>query len=568
MLAELRIGNFAIIESLEVSFHKGLNILTGETGAGKSIIVDAVELLLGGRADTDVVRAGSDEAIIEGMFSLAPNAEALRPLKDKGSDLILKRSIPLSGKGRAYINGSLVTLSLLSEIGDSLVDIHGQHEHQTLLRQETHLDILDQAGNLEALRTEVGERAQTFLNTVRELGLLNEKEKQRAQMEELLKFQAEEIASAKLKDGEEEELKSERQILLNAEKLHSLAQQGHEALYAREGSASEILSSVLKSLEELKKIDPSCSQLHESLSSSLMQAEEVGLSLRDYAGKISFDPRKLEAIESRLELLSRLKKKYGGTAEEIRKFHERVRRDLKDMETNTERIIECEKLLKESGEAYISSAKKLSGKRKDAAKHLMKIVEEELATLGMKKTVFKIDLSTIPIPGPGMEVEGLPVEQKGIDQAEFLISPNVGEEPKPLTRIASGGELSRIMLALKTVFKGIPIMIFDEVDSGIGGATAEVVGRKLKEVSQSHQVLCVTHLPQIAVHADTHFKVTKGVTGERTNVMVTKLSENERVEEVSRMLAGTKITEKTREHAKEMLAGARFPSPMLGRGSG
>jgi len=561
MLAELRIGNFAIIESLEVSFHKGLNILTGETGAGKSIIVDAVELLLGGRADTDVVRAGSNEAIIEGMFSLGPHAEALRPLKDKGietsDDLILKRSIPISGKGRAYINGSLVTLSLLSEIGDSLVDIHGQHEHQTLLRQETHLDILDQAGNLEALRAEVGERAQTFLNTVRELGLLNEREKQRAQMEELLKFQSEEIASAHLKDGEEEELRSERQILLNAEKLHSLAQQGHEALYAREGSVSEVLSSVLKSLEELKKIDPSCSPLHENLSSSLVQAEEVGLSLRDYAGKISFDSRKLEAIESRLELLSRLKKKYGGTAGEVRKFHDRVRKELKDMETNTERIAECERLLKESGEAYLSSAKKLSGKRRDAARQLMKSVEEELATLGMKKTVFKIDLSTLPIPGPGMEVQGLPVEQKGIDRAEFLISPNVGEEPKPLTRIASGGELSRIMLALKTVFKGIPIMIFDEVDSGIGGATAEVVGRKLKEVSASHQVLCVTHLPQIAVYADAHFKVTKDVIGKRTLAGIKKLTEEERVGEISRMLAGMKITGKTREHAKEMLNGAR-----------
>jgi DNA repair protein RecN (Recombination protein N) len=557
MLQELRIKNFAIIEALDLTFSKGLNILTGETGAGKSIILNAVHLLLADKATEEMVRSSEEEASVEALFDLAENREAKEKVREKGQklhgveeedSLIVKRVISRSGRGKVFINGSLATLGILAEIGETLLSIYGQHEHQSLQRVETHIDILDEFGRLFGLREEFQERYQEFVSLSEETKRIREEREKRAKERELMVFQSKEIERSAIQPGEGAALRGERQILTHAEKLISFAQASEASLYADEGSAIERIQAILNQGRQLVSIDSSLSPLLKSLETASIQLQEIAQTLRDYSRQVEFNPIRMEEIENRLEEIDRLKRKYGPTEEEVRLFKERIDEALKSYTSDDEKLSQLEGLLEPLQSEVNASAKRLSGERRRVALRLKGFVEKELGYLGMKKTTFEI------------QIEELPLSSKGIDRVEFLISPNVGEEVKPLARIASGGELSRIMLAMKRILAevgGRQVLVFDEVDSGIGGAIAEVVGRKLKELSKHHQVICVTHLPQIACFADQHHSVRKEVRAGRTLTRVDRLDKEMIIDEIARMLGGVKVTEKTRAHAKEMIENAK-----------
>ena len=566
MLTELNIKNFAIIDQLHVEFGPGLNVLTGETGAGKSILVDAINLLLGSRASPEMIRTGQEEASVEAFFELE-GGKALEILDrlapEKTDGLLIRRLIQRSGKSRAYLNGSSITLHMLEELGQELINIYGQHEHQDFLDPLRHIDILDRSSNLLILRQAFHEVYTQWAQATSALEELIGRQKQRSDRLELLSFQSKEICRANLKPGEEEEQISERARLVHAEKLHSIAHQGAEVLYGESGSVVERLKSTLQRLREGAKIDPALAPCIPAVESALFQSEDVASFLRSYAEKILFDPRRLEAIESRLDEIIKLKRKYGASIGEILAFKEKIDQEQKGLESVGEKISELEKRTSTLYTQALASAAELSQRRKKIARELSSKVEAELSTLGMKKVRFGVQIETESPKEPAEPREGREqtprLNEKGMDRVQFLISPNPGEELKPLAKIASGGELSRIMLAMKRIFAeeaSVKTLIFDEVDAGIGGGIAEVVGRKLKEISSQHQVFCITHLAQIASLADAHYRVFKKNQGGRTYVEVTPLNKAERLEEVARMLGGLKITEKTLDHAREMLKNA------------
>jgi DNA repair protein RecN (Recombination protein N) len=563
MLTDLTIKNFAIIDQLHAQFGPGLNALTGETGAGKSILVDAINLLLGSRASAEMIRTGQDEASVEAYFDLedGKNLPVLQNLGlEESEGLLIRRLIHRSGKSRAFLNGNVITLHMLEELGEDLINVYGQHEHQNFLDPLRHIDILDSSGGLLPLRNAFQEIYAQWTRGCSELQDLMDKQKQRSERLDFLAFQSGEISKANLKSGEDEELASERSRLVHAEKLHSIAHFGAEVLYGESGSVVERLKATLQRLREGAKLDSSLEPLVASVQSTLFQAEDVASSLRAYREKIYFDPKRLEVIESRLDELSKLKKKYGPSLSEILSYKEKIDLERKNLGSLAERITQLQKITSEQHARALASARDLSQSRTKVAKALSTRVEKELSTLGMKKVRFQIQ-----VEGEGPEEvkgdrESFPrLHDKGMDRVQFLISPNPGEDLKPLAKIASGGELSRIMLAMKRIFAEealVKTLIFDEVDAGIGGGIAEIVGRKLKEISRQHQVFCITHLPQIASFADSHYKVTKKETGGRTYVEVKQLPEEQRMEEIARMLGGIKITGKTLDHAREMLKNA------------
>jgi DNA repair protein RecN (Recombination protein N) len=566
MLSEIRVKNFAIIEHLKVEFGKGLNCLTGETGAGKSILVDALNLLLGSRASPEMIRTGEEEASVEAFFDLSDSRdlEFLRRMGvDPSEGLLAKRLITRSGKSRAYLNGNSVTLHMLEEIMENLIHIYGQHEHQHFLDPLRHIDILDQAGKLLPWRESFEETYRQWFRCRAELQACSAKKKERSERIELLTYQWKEISQAQLRPpkpnepDEEAQLSAERMRLLNAEKLHTIAQQGFDTLYGERESVVGGLKATLQRLREGAKLDPSLKPLAETMESALFQAEDVASALRAYMDKGFFDPQRLDEIETRLNEIQKLKRKYGSTIAEILAYQEKISQEKKTLETLDDRIGELEKEYQSVKEKMICAARELSQKRKTLASGLAQKVEQELSTLGMKKARFAVEIKEMAPGKEGKEEEDLPaISEKGMDQVQFLLSPNPGEELKPLARIASGGELSRIMLALKSIFSeetGVRTLIFDEVDAGIGGGIAEVVGRKLKEISIQHQVFCITHLAPIASLADFHFSVSKKTHGGRTYVEIKALEGEERVEEIARMLGGLRITSKTLEHAREML---------------
>ncbi len=557
MLQELRIQNFAVISDLQLRFSDGLTIFTGETGAGKSILVDAVELLLGGRAGTDFIRTGSDEAVLEAVFTAIPTHPITGQLTEMGllthdppeaEEILIRRIIPRSGKGRIYLNGGLVPLGLLQQLGEVLVDIHGQHEHQSLLKHELQLELLDGYGKLISLR-EMYRQHYLKLNALsREQQELQALESDRVRLSDLLQFQYQEITSAHLKRGEEEQLAQERQLLSNAEHLTALSSEAYEALYGAEGSILSRLSRVGSLLGELGQIDPRWGEAKELSASAEASLREVAERLRAYRDRIEYDPKRLEEIEDRLHQIGRLKKKYGATVEEVLRTLEKVEEELKGLSSREGRLQIIEEQLREEQKKAHELAQKLTHERGNAARSLAKGMERELKPLRMGRTTFEVRIKQID------SAEGL--GPTGADIVEFLIAPNPGEEARLLTRIASGGELSRIMLALKAILSDVdrvPTLIFDEVDAGIGGAVAEVVGQRLKAISRHRQVFCITHLPQIAAHATTHIAVEKRVEAGRTVTRASQLSDQERVEEVARMLGGRKITPTTLKHAQEML---------------
>ncbi len=570
MLRELHIKNFAIIEKLDISFSEGLNILSGETGTGKSIIVGALTLLLGGRSSPEAIRSSEEETVVEALFDIEPDGLINRQLEEKGitkdENLLVKRVVTHAGKNKAFINGNLATLQMLNQLGLDLISISGQHENQTLLRADKHLDVLDEFGDLMPLREQMECSYREYSEVSRRLDALERLESEKDEKKELLRFQIKEIDDAQLKAEEEEHLGREREIIKHAQRLIELTSPAYDAIYQSQDSATERLREAVAKLRGVVAIDDSTKPLVAVIETTLYQLEDVARTLKEYIQEINFDSGRLEDIEIRLDEISKLKKKYGESLEEVIRYQARAEKELEQIESSEEEKRRFKKELQETEEKMMLLASKLSKKRGQTAQTLKNKVEEELRSLGMKKTIFKVNLrkgkeGTKDSVHSGVSINGLKVTENGFDVIQFLIGPNPGEELKPLARIASGGELSRIVLALKRIItrkKGSATIVFDEVDSGIGGATAEVVGVKLKAISRQQQILCITHLPQIASFADMHQSVSKKVIHGRTITFVRKLdSPKEREEEIARMLGGTTITARTREHAREMLKSAQ-----------
>jgi len=546
-----------------LEFGPGLNVLTGETGAGKTIVLNALGLISGGRVSSDIIRQGGEEASVEAL--VAPVPESLRDrLKESGygdeEELVLKRIVSRSGKNRVYLSGSLCPLGSLAEIGGNLIHIYGQHEHQELRRSETHLGLLDSYGRLEEKTEEMKKRYGSLTAAWDSLRETRERLERSKREEEALRDQLEELSGARLQVGEEEELKAKRNILVHAEKLYQGCKEGEEILYEGEAALVSRLGRYALRLRELANIDGGLNDAVELLNSSLAQLEEATSVLRRHTDRLQFDPGSLEQFENRLAEINRLKRKYNGSIEDILKIKEKLEEELKALDRGAEEIPALERAFEEARRSAWKCAESLSQERMRHAKKFKKEMEKELQDLGMPETVFEVRFLNAEEAkdDPPLLVGGKRLTDQGMDQVEFYFSPNPGEAVKPLVKIASGGELSRLMLAVKSLVftrEDIPTLLFDEVDAGIGGRVAEIVGKKLKKVAQSHQVVCVTHLPQIAALADSHYVVRKEVARGRTYTEVKKLHEKDRVAEVARMLGGVKITEKAMRHAEEMVRG-------------
>ena len=545
MLKELIIKNFAIIDDLTVRFESGFNVLTGETGAGKSIIVDALGIALGSRARSDLVRSGEKEATVQAYFEVEGDN-----IPDLGIDtfdsLILRRSVAYGGKSRAYINDTMVSLQSLLDLGRSLVDIHGQYEHQSLLSLDKQKLLLDSYGKLHSDREMVESLYKEVQKLEKEKNDLKQKVKERAQKLDLLRFQIHEIDAASLKLGEKESLTEEKTILSNLSRLKELTEMAYSTLYDSEGSCTEKLSSVIAKVRDMSSIDSGVSDTLNLLESAFPFIEDAAISLRGLKDRNDLEPDRLSAIEERLELIKNLEKKYGEGIETVLRYRNDAEGELKVLEMTDERLDFIDAELKEKEDKLMKTSDTLSEKRRIIAKKIEELVMNELRELAFSNAEFRIDIRDVPITSTG------------INRVEFLFSANPGEPPKPLSRVASGGELSRVMLALKSILADVdnmPVLIFDEVDAGIGGKTAGRVGKKLKAISNNHQVLCTTHLPQIASLGDFHLKINKDQKGERVYVEVRELIGSERLDEIARMLSG-KITEVSLRHAKELLGSA------------
>lgn len=563
MLRELRIKNFAVIDEAALELGPGLNVLTGETGAGKSIVLGALGLVSGNRVSADIVRHNEDEASVEVLIEEPPKAVVSR-LADSGFDvageLLVKRIVSRSGKNRVYLGGGLCPLGLLSEIGASIIHIYGQHEHHTLLDPQSHIGLLDAFGGLSDRAAKMSERYRTLVSAWQALREAREFLEKRKKEKGLLEAQVEEIAQARLRADEEEELRAEKNILAHAEKLHQGCLEGQELLYEGEAALVGRLGRYGGKLRELAAIDAALKPAVELIEAAAAHLDEANTALRRYGERVQFEPGALEQLEDRLAELQRLKRKYGGSIEEILRMRTNMEAELRALERGEEDIPTLERAFEVARREAWDTAGALSLERQRAGKRFKREMEKEVKGLGMPETVFEIRFleATETDDNPPFHLGGKTLTESGMDQIEFYFSPNPGEPPKAMAKIASGGELSRLMLAIKSLVLtpgAIPTLLFDEVDAGIGGGVAEIVGKKLKQVASSHQVICVTHLPQIAALADTHHVVRKEVSKGRTMTTVKRLAESERVEEVARMLGGLKITEKTRRHAEEMVRG-------------
>jgi len=554
MLKLLRINNIALIPALELEFGAGLTLLTGETGAGKSILIDALGLLLGDRASPDLIRSGEERAAVEAVFEVEDAAALLeeRGLSSDGDEVVIRRELQSSGKGRATVNGALVPVSLLRDLAPRLTVIHGQHEPQGLLDPSTHIDLLDHFAGADDGRP-LAEFFRDLRAAEAALERLRGDRREAERRREMLEFQAGEIERAGLAAGEEEALRVEKARQANAGRLAALSGEAYGLLYDDEGAALSRLGLVFRRVEDLAAIDPSFRGFLDARAEALAPLEDLALRLRDYKEQLEVSPGRLDEIETRLAVVERLKKKYGATVEEVLAFGERCRRELDLLASPEEQERTLEARRERLGASYLERARALSKRRRAAALELRKRVQVELAQLAMEKTRFEVAFTPADPEAP---VDPADWTERGLERAEFLLSPNPGEELRPLARIASGGELSRIMLGLKSVVRSDApglTLVFDEVDAGIGGRVAEVVGRKLKAVAARQQVLCVTHLPQIAALADQHLAVRKQVEKGRTVTLVEPLADEAQVEEVARMLGGETITSTARQHAREML---------------
>ena len=569
MLRHLHIKNFALIDDLELSFDRGLNVITGETGAGKSLLMQALGLAVGGRAAAELIRHEAQEAIVEAVFEIE-DLHLTQLLEQSGysadEELLVRRVISQNGRGRVYLNGTLATVALLRQVGERLMHIYGQHEQHTLLEAETALWLLDGFAGLGQQATEMEKRHQVLRHAWSRLQALTAGKAAAQARHELLRFQVDEIKRAALRPGEEEALRQEKAILLNAEKLSQSVTMGEEILSAGEDAVTDRLGRLLTRLRELARIDDSLKEVLILLSGGLAQIEEAALYLRKYGERLTLNPERLEEIDARLTLLSRLKHKYGGSVEAILALHETLEQELQQLEGGEESLSALQQEVDTTAAAAWAQAQELSRARRAAAHTLEANMGTELVALGMKGATFSVRFQEEG-PTDADEATGEPflrggqrLRDTGCDQAEFYLSANPGEPLLPLAQVASGGELSRLMLALKALSAAVgeaPTLIFDEVDAGIGGAVAEVVGRRLKALARQCQVLCITHLPQIAVFADHAYTVVKTTTKGRTVSSAKRLTASEQLQELARMLGGVEITAEAKRHAREMLEGAR-----------
>ncbi len=562
MLSELRIKNFVLIEDLKLEFGSGLNILTGETGAGKSILIDALSGVLGEKMTTDMIRTGFERAILEGVFDISMLPQVRQMLSESGIDsdddtLVLRRELYANGKGRCFANASQIPVARMREISEYLVDIHGQNEHQNIARVTRHREMLDSFAGHTAELEKIRALHARLSELKEKIGSFEIDEKEKARRTEYLQFALKEINAAKLVAGEEDELRSESHLLANAEKLFTEISAA-SSLLKDDGGIIQNLKRVEHSISTISQFDANAAELLDRVQTALYSLEDVSGELREYARKIDFSPQRVNEVEERLSLISALKKKYGNSIEEILAYAEKSARELEAIGSSEEQI----EALKKEYAAAVKEAKEvaldLSERRKVAAKKLEERVMKELRDLGMAGTVLRVSIKRELSPDGEIEAENkrYVLYPHGLDRIEFLIAANEGEDLKQLTRVASGGEMSRIMLALKNVILASDIvdsLVFDEVDSGIGGKTAEIVGKKLKSLARDRQVLVITHLAQIAAMSDSHFTVQKESHNERTLTHVKKLSRADKVREIARMLAGEKITDLTIRHAEEMV---------------
>jgi len=562
MLIQLTISNFAIIGHLEIHFKPGLNILSGETGAGKSIIINAVNLILGGRASAELIRSGADEARVEALFQVpfpSPVSSLLEEIDVPfHGELLIKRHISREGRNRIMINGSMATLQMLSKLGQRMISISGQHEHQLLLKPDNHLALLDDFAGLGQERESLSSAFSAYQSLKEERDALQKEIREKEERQDLARFQREEIQKAALRSGEDASLEAEKKRMLHAEKLMEELREAYGVLYEQDHSVLSGLSQCLRRLEKSADIEERLKGIVTALDAAKAEIQESAMALRELQRGIVIDPQRLEEVEERLQLIHKMKRKYGPSIEEILQLQERLAEMVGSLDQRKGELGRLESRIEEAEKTLVSKATLLSGKRREAARRFEDSVKEELALLSLGGTRFEVQFQDPPEALKAGRAELMKkLRPEGLDRAEFMLSPNVGEELKPLSRIASGGELSRIMLAMKTILartSSVETIVFDEVDSGIGGATAEVVGDKLRSLAAFHQILCITHLPQIASKGMTHFMVEKQVVEGRTRTVISELSHEDRVREIARLLGGKKVTQKAVAHARELLS--------------
>lgn len=551
MLQELSIKDFAIIDEIQISFQPKMTVLTGETGAGKSIIIDALGLLAGGRGSTEFIRKGEKKAVIQGLFTLPREANTYNILEEYGIDsedgqIILQRDLYRGGRNICRINGMMVNLATLRKVGETLIDIHGQNEHQELMKPENHIDLLDE---YDKKTSELRNQYQVVYQNYRKLKLSMEKkeadEKAWAQRLDMLNFQVKEIGEAGLKINEEDELVEEKNKLDNFQAIHDALELSYQILSGEKIDVVGNLGNAMNELSDISDLSENLQEINTKISDAFYSLEDVARDISDELDSMEWNGERLNEIEERLELIHQLKRKYGDTIEDILHYHIRIVKELREMENAEQNSEKQERQLSEALEKVKELAIKLSKQRKKSAKKLEKMIHEQLSALYMDKAVFEVKF-----------LNNSKLYSKGIDKVEFYIQTNPGEEMGPLAKIASGGELSRIMLALKTIFSqkmGVTSIIFDEVDTGVSGRVAQAIAEKISQISNNSQVLCITHLPQVAAIADNHYYISKSVNDGRTETSLKELDEKQKIREIARMLSGSEITELTLKHAEELI---------------
>lgn len=551
MLQELSIKDFAIIDEIQISFQPKMTVLTGETGAGKSIIIDALGLLAGGRGSTEFIRKGEKKAVIQGLFTLPREANTYNILEEYGIDsedgqIILQRDLYRGGRNICRINGMMVNLATLRKVGETLIDIHGQNEHQELMKPENHIDLLDE---YDKKTSELRNQYQVVYQNYRKLKLSMEKkeadEKAWAQRLDMLNFQVKEIGEAGLKINEEDELVEEKNKLDNFQAIHDALELSYQILSGEKIDVVGNLGNAMNELSDVSDLSENLQEINTKISDAFYSLEDVARDISDELDSMEWNGERLNEIEERLELIHQLKRKYGDTIEDILHYHIRIVKELREMENAEQNSEKQERQLSEALEKVKELAIKLSKQRKKSAKKLEKMIHEQLSALYMDKAVFEVKF-----------LNNSKLYSKGIDKVEFYIQTNPGEEMGPLAKIASGGELSRIMLALKTIFSqkmGVTSIIFDEVDTGVSGRVAQAIAEKISQISNNSQVLCITHLPQVAAIADNHYYISKSVNDGRTETSLKELDEKQKIREIARMLSGSEITELTLKHAEELI---------------
>lgn len=565
MLKSLYVKDYALIGQINAEFGPGLNIITGETGAGKSILIDAMSLLLGERASTEVVRKGAQKSVVEGIFDVKGNKKVGKILEENEievlPELIMRREISLKGNNRCFLNDTPVTLNIIKDIGDLLVDLHGQHEHQSLLRTETHIDFLDEFGTTGELQKNYDKFFNRLTHATGELTELRKKEDTLKEKKDIYSFQIKEIDAVSPEEGEEEKIAEELNILENSERLSELASSVYESLYESENSVNDLLGRIKSDLEELLEIDRSFSEADSECESAVTLVNDIAEFVRNYRSKIDIDPDHLEELRSRLGAINMLKKKYGGSVKTLLEHRRKIGGEFDLAENYADSIENLESEINKLRIDCGKSAGILSAKRREISKKVEEEVRDSLANLGIENSVFKVEISNAPAEKDADDfiiVDGKRFKYgaSGCDRVEFFISTNPGEDPKPLAKVASGGEISRVMLALKSILAKtdkLPLLIFDEIDTGVSGRIAQKVGHALKNLAGFHQVISITHLPQIAGLADQHFAVEKSLSEERVSSSIRKLGREERIEEVAKLMSGEKITEASLKGARELM---------------